>query len=72
MDDSEDLDLVMIVYNLIEGSSNEGTGSLSFYSNDKATNFDADIANNNNDNNNDNNNIKLFDYKAKFHNPTPA
>ena len=81
MDDSEDLDLVMIMYNLIEGSSNysEGTGSLSFYSNDKATNFDADIANNNDDNNNNNNNnnnnsnnIKSFEYKAKVHDPTPA
>ena len=39
----------MPVYNLIEYSSNysETTGSLSFYSKDETTNFDADIANNN-------------------------
>ena len=39
----------MSIYSLIEYSSNncERTGSLWFYSKDKATNFHADIANNN-------------------------
>ena len=49
-DDVEDLDIVMPMYNLIEYSSNysERTGSLWFYSKDEATNFDANIGNNNN------------------------
>ena len=39
----------MPIYNLTEYSSNysETKGSLWFYSKDEATNFDADIANNN-------------------------
>ena len=47
------------MYNLIEYSSNysETTESLSFYSKDEATNFNADIANNN---------FKSFKYKAKL------
>ena len=47
------------MYNLIEYSSNysETTESLWFYSKDEATNFNADIANNNN--------FKSFEYKAK-------
>ena len=46
-DNAEDLDLVMLMYNLIEYSSNysETTGILWFYSKDEATNFDTDIAN---------------------------
>ena len=54
VDDVEDLDLVMTVYNLIEFSSNysEATGCLWFYSKDEANNFNADIGNNNNNNNN--------------------
>ena len=50
IDDAENLDLVMPVYNLIEYSSNysETTGSLWFYSKDEATNFNADIANDSN------------------------
>ena len=50
VDDAEDLDLVMAMYNLIEYSSNyfETRGSLWFYSKDKATDFDANIINNNN------------------------
>ena len=57
IDDAEDLDLVMPMYNLIEYSSNysETTGSLWFYSKDEATNFNADIANNN---------FKSFEYKV--------
>ena len=47
--DAEDLDLVMSMYNLIEYNCNysETTGSLWFYFKDEATNFNADIANNN-------------------------
>ena len=60
IDDAEDLDLVMPMYNLIEYSSNysETTGSLWFYSKDEATYFNADIANNNI--------FKSFEYKAKL------
>ena len=60
IDDAEDLDLVIPMYNLIENSSNysETTGSLWFYSNDEATKFNADIA--------DDNNFKSFEYKAKL------
>ena len=49
IDDAEDLDLVMPMYNLIEYSSNysETTGSLWFYSKDEATDFNADIVNDN-------------------------
>ena len=38
------------MYNLIEYISNysEATGSLWFYSKEEATNFDADVANDNN------------------------
>ena len=50
IDDVENLDLVMPMYNLIEYSSNyyDAAGSLCFYSNDEATNFNAGIVNNNN------------------------
>ena len=50
----------MPVYKLIENSSNysETTGSLWFYSKDKATNFNADIANDNN--------FKSCKYNAKL------
>ena len=66
IDDAEDLDLAMPVYNLIEYSSNyfETTGSLLFYSKYEATNFDADIANNNN--------FKSFKYKSKLLGNTKA
>ena len=58
--DAEHLELVMPTYNLVEYSSNysETTGSLWFYSKDEATNFNADIANNNN--------FESFEYKAKL------
>ena len=58
IDDAEDLDLVMPLYNQIEHSSNysETTGSLWFC---------ADIANNNN-------NFKTFEYKAKLLGNTEA
>ena len=47
IDDPEDLDLVMVVYNLLEHSSNyfDTTSRLWFYSKDEATNFNADIEN---------------------------
>ena len=50
IDDAEDLDLAMPMYNLIEYISNysEATGSLWFYSKEEATNFNADVANDNN------------------------
>ena len=47
IDDAEDLDLVMPVYNLIEYSSNYSgtTGSLWFYSKDEASSFNNNILN---------------------------
>ena len=66
IDDAEDLDIVMPMYNLIEYSSSysETTGSLWFYSKDEETNFNADIANTNN--------FKYFMYKAKLLENTEA
>ena len=60
IDDAEDLDLVMSMYNLIEYSSNysETTRNLWFYSKDEANDFNADIAKTNN--------FKSFLYKAKL------
>ena len=60
IDDAEDLDLVMPMYNLIEYSSNysETTGSLWFYSKGEANNVNINIANPNN--------FKSFKYKAKL------
>ena len=60
IDDAEDLDLVMPMYSLIEYSSNysETTGSLCFYSEDEAINFNADIKNNAS--------FKSFKYYAKL------
>ena len=47
MDDAEDLDLVMLMDNLLQYSSNySDTGSLWFYSKDEATDFNVNIANN--------------------------
>ena len=50
IDDAEDLNLVMPMHNLIEYSSSysETTGCLWFHYKDEATNFNANIANNNN------------------------
>ena len=50
IDDAEDLGLVMPMYNVLEYSSNysETTESLWFYSKDEASNFNADISNDNN------------------------
>ena len=52
IDDAENLDLVIPMYNLIEHSLNcsETTGNLWFYSKDEGTNFNADVANTNNTN----------------------
>ena len=60
IDNSEDLDLVMPMYNLRECSSNcsDKTGSLWFYSKDEANNFDADTVNNNA--------FKFFEYRAEL------
>ena len=54
------------MYNLIEYSSNyyETTESLWFYSKDEATDFDADIA--------QDNNFKSFEFKAKLLENTEA
>ena len=66
IDDAEDLDLVMPMYNLIEYSSSysETTGSLWFYSEYVVTNFNTDIANINN--------FKSFKYKTKLLKKTEA
>ena len=65
INDAEDLDSVMPMYNLIEYSSNysETTGSLWFYSKDEATNFNADV---------ENNKFRSFEYKAKLLGNTEA
>ena len=66
IDDAEHLDLVMPIYNLIEYSSNysETTGSLWFYSQDKTTDFNNEIANTDN--------LKSFKYQAKILGKTEA
>ena len=60
IDDAEDLDLVMPMYNLIGQSSNysESMGTFQFYSKDETTNFNADIINDNN--------FKSFKYNANL------
>ena len=60
IDDAEDLDLVIPMYNLIEYSSNnsETTGSLWLYSKDEATDFNANNANTDN--------FKSFMFKTKL------
>ena len=60
IDDAKDLDLVLPMYNLIECSSSysETTGTLWLYSKDEASNFNADIANDDN--------FKSFKYKSKL------
>ena len=60
IDDTEDLDLIMSMYNLLEYISNysETTGRLWFYSKDEATNLNVDIGNNNA--------FKSFNYKDKL------
>ena len=57
---------MMLMYNLIEYSSNyfETTGSLWFYSKDETTNFNANIA--------DDNNFKSFNYETKLLGNTEA
>ena len=60
IDDAEDLDLVIPMYNLKGHSSNysETAGSLWFYSKDEAFNFNVDIANTNS--------FKSFKYNTKL------
>ena len=59
-DDAKDSDFVIPMYSLIEYSSNysETTGSLWFYSEDEATNFNANIENTDD--------FKSFKYKDKL------
>ena len=59
-DDAEDLDLVILMYNLLEYSPNysDTTGSLWFYSKDEAVNSNSDITNTNN--------FKSFKYRGKL------
>ena len=59
IDDIENLDLVMAMYNLKEYSSNysKTKGSLWFYSKDGASNFNNNIANTD---------FKFFKYKTKL------
>ena len=59
IDDAEDLDLVMSMYNLIKYSSNyfHRTGTLWFYSKHEATNFNANIESTNA--------FKSFEYNSK-------
>ena len=66
IDDAEDLDLVIAKHNLIEFSLNysETTGILWFYSKDEATNFNADIKNNEE--------FKSFKFKTKLLGNTEA
>ena len=63
IDDAEDLDLVMTMYNLLVYSLDysDTKSSLWFYSKDEATNFNADIAYDNTVNN-----FKSFDYRANL------
>ena len=65
-DDAENLDLVIPMYNLLEYSSNysETTGNLWFYSNNEASDFNADIASTDN--------FSSFEYKAKLLENTAA
>ena len=60
IDNAEDLDLVMSMYNLMEHSSSysETRGSLQFYSKDEATRFNNKIENADN--------LKSFKHKAKL------
>ena len=60
IDDAEDLDLVIPMYNLLESSLNYFDKTLSFWfsSKDEAQDFDAHIVNVNN--------LKWFKYKAKL------
>ena len=60
IDDAENLDLVMPMYNLIQYSSNysETTGNLWLHSKNERTNFNADIT--------DTNDFKSLKFKAKL------
>ena len=60
IDDAEDLDLVVSMYNLLEYSSNysDTTDSLWFYSKDEAASFNVNIVSNNS--------FKSFKYKTRL------
>ena len=66
IDDAEDLDLVMPIYNLIKCSSKyfDTKGSIWFYSKDEAINFNFNFINNDV--------FKSFKYKAKLLRDTVA
>ena len=66
IDNAENWNLVMPVYNLLEHGSNysETTGSLRFYSKDEATNLNAEIE--------DDNTFKSFRYETKLLENTEA
>ena len=66
MDDAKDLDLIVLMYNLLEYSSNYSdiAGSLWFYSKDEVTNFNAEIT--------DDKAFKSFIYQAKLLENTEA
>ena len=66
IDHAEDLDLVMLMYNLQDYNSNysDTTDSWWFHSTDETTNLSNDIANTNN--------FKSFKYKTKFFGNTKA
>ena len=65
-DDSEDLEIAILIYNLIENSSchSKTTGRLWFYSKDEATDFNNNIANTDD--------FKSFKYKVKLLGNTAA
>ena len=65
--DTEELDLIIPVYGLLEYSLNysDNTGSLWFYSKDEAANFNNTIAA-------DDDNFKSFKYKTKLIGSTAA
>ena len=59
-DDAEDINLVMPIHSLMEYSTNytETIGNLWFYSEDEATDFNADISNDND--------FRSFKYKVEL------
>ena len=66
IDDAENIDLALPIFNLIGYSSNysKTTGTLWFYSKDETSNFNHNIANSNN--------FKSFKYKSKLLGNTEA
>ena len=60
LDDAEDLDLIMLMFDLLEYGSDysDTTGSLLFYSKDEKNNFNTNIE--------DSNAVKSFKYRSKL------